>query len=162
MISLDIVIKVLEGLSYLCAVGILIIAIKGLSQITVARKSLSLSSKRDALRVTNTQVQSFFQVIMPAYENQRLTSAESKLVQSTAVDENGNFDFKKIRKKNVDGLGGHELRTKNGRRLYEHDVTVAFEKKTTIIQHYRGIFELFHVRTRRREICIRGTRQGVL
>jgi|GEM_PF-4289838 len=56
----EIVLKVLEGTSYACAVLVVVIAYKGLKQIKVGleqiqttKKSIRLESKRDALRCAN-------------------------------------------------------------------------------------------------------------
>jgi hypothetical protein len=125
----DIVVKVLEGLSYICAIGVLIIAIKGLSQITIARQSLSLGSKRDALRVTDSQVVSFFSVTMPQYDASKITREEKDILETLIIDEQGHINFKAIKKENKQKLPDFNLNKKSDRDRYEHFLRVIFNKK---------------------------------
>ena len=126
-------IKILEGLSYLAAIGIVYLAYKGLEQIKVglkqidfARKTLNLESKRDALRASNEAVRSFFEVILPEYEKHKFTREDRNLLQSIKLDDDNSIDFDAIDTKNI---GEYDLKNDHSRNKYTLDIRLAFDKK---------------------------------
>lgn len=104
--SWEILLKILEGLSYLCAIGVLVAAFKGLGQIKVglgqiemAKKNARLESKRDSLRCANEAVASFFNMILPTYEKGSRKPEDLQLLKSVRVTENGKINVEGLSKK---------------------------------------------------------------
>jgi|GEM_PF-3392878 len=143
MDTLTVVVKILEGVSYVLTIGLFVVAILGLQQIrvarkqitiarkqiTIARKSLSLESKRDSLRVTDNQITQFFNTILPSYEQNLITTRQLHIRDSFTLDDDGEIDYKAIKKAHKERGITYSLATKADKDKYENDIRKVFDVK---------------------------------
>lgn len=125
-IDFDLIRKTIETLSYLAPWVLVVVAIKGLSQLRIARKAISYESKRDSLKVGHEQILAFFNTFLPMYEQGKNNVEEQKLLKYLAVDEDNGLDFKQINK-NI--ASGTKLKTKDSRVKYLNNIKLIFEKR---------------------------------
>ena len=86
MIDWNITLKVLEGVSYIFAVGIFFAALYGLKQIKSAKNIANMQAKRDAIKLATEKVHYYLTEIIPAFtvvDNYSKESNISVLKEST-------------------------------------------------------------------------------
>lgn len=132
----DILLKVIEGVSYLATVSLAYFAFKGLKQIKIARRSISLESERDALRVTNEAIRNFYTIYMIEYEKVKYSKEDKLLLNSVKLNELKTLDFSEIKKSKEIPF---DLRSKNGRAQYVETIFNLFERK----RQYYNMMESF-------------------
>lgn len=139
MEALDITVKVLEGLSYLATAALLVVAIIGLQQIRISRRALKLTSKRDALKITNEQIAVFLDRILGSHTDSRLSNADMKIIQSVALDDDGKLDLKAITKKSPKT----KLDTDEEKELYIQSIIRTFEGSRQIFNQVEAFASTF-------------------
>lgn len=140
LINWDTSLKVLEGISYVCAIFIAYIAYKGLEQIKVARRVSTLASKRDALRSSQESVDSFFSNVLPRADKSKITTEERKIVDSLVLSEDLKIDSEATDKKinNLFDLSEEEELAK-----YKAALGKAFNKKREMFNLLESLSSAF-------------------